>query len=342
MNTRMIWMDVVRGAAILLVVIFHSMTITVRFAPDAPSGLVVVNDFFAPFRMPMLMFLSGMLLSRSLNKPTRTFFAGKIRSIGWPYLLWSAACLAVTAQWTIQNLLRIVIVPPTYLWYLWFLLAYYVLAWGLNRIRVPFVYVAAVSLAASAFAPDDHRISRFLFLFTFFALGHWVSTTPSILRWIQNRSLVVGAVAISIAAAGGVISALYPDGVRYNALHAWTPLAAIALVLSLSSHIRPEGLGRPLAFIGRNSIVYYSTHFVLIWLTVWWLDKFGIDQFWLLYLLGALAAVGVGTVAAHGTQHSWVAALFTFPPTPWPAGSRRNQRPSPPLKTAGNLSRSPE
>ena len=84
---RMRWMDLLRGVAVLLVVVLHGSDI-----PRA-NGLGVerwteLNLYLEPFRMPLLMFLSGTLLPRSLTKSAGAYLWGKFASIVWPLMIW--------------------------------------------------------------------------------------------------------------------------------------------------------------------------------------------------------------------------------------------------------------
>ncbi|WP_408640100.1 hypothetical protein [Cutibacterium equinum] len=47
------------------------------------SWLIWVNNLMGPYRMPLLMCLSG----RALRKPIKAFYLGKMRGLLWPYLL---------------------------------------------------------------------------------------------------------------------------------------------------------------------------------------------------------------------------------------------------------------
>ena len=64
-STRVGWLDSLRGVAILLVVVLHAGE-ALRVAVGPTPGLDQVNLFLEPFRMPVLMFLSGFLLPQSL------------------------------------------------------------------------------------------------------------------------------------------------------------------------------------------------------------------------------------------------------------------------------------
>lgn len=86
-KARLHWMDMLRGSAIVLVMIWHSSAIPVLYGASMPAPVRAVNMFFLPFRMPTLMFLSGLLLPASLRKPLPVYYAGKFAAIGWPYLI---------------------------------------------------------------------------------------------------------------------------------------------------------------------------------------------------------------------------------------------------------------
>src|SRR5690606_3028309 len=61
-NRRITWMDVLRGLAILLVILHHTTQIVAYRVDEVPEFFAFISAFFAPYRMPMLMFLSGLLV----------------------------------------------------------------------------------------------------------------------------------------------------------------------------------------------------------------------------------------------------------------------------------------
>ena len=76
-GARFAWMDLLRGSAIFMLILYHASAIASLYGRDLPRWLVIFNEFFLPFRMPTLMFLSGMLLSGSLRKPLVQYYWGK-------------------------------------------------------------------------------------------------------------------------------------------------------------------------------------------------------------------------------------------------------------------------
>lgn len=324
MKTRYQWMDLARGVAILLVIGLHAMTQLPKFDIEVPAALVIADDAVSPFRMPLLMFLSGMLLTRSLSKRASVYFGGKVRTIIWPYVLWSLILLAATGALTLSAIVSVVLVPPTYLWYLWFLFAYYVLAWPMSKMPVPPIAWAAVALAASAVAPDTFRISRFLYLLAFFMLGWWWNQQLA-KRWSQPspavRTVIV-ALASAAAVAGSAMSALGVIDVRYEAVHAWIPLALLAAVALGLPALRLNGaLSAPFRYVGRNSVVFYVTHVTAIWLLDAALVAAGVQAPWALYIAGVVVALIVG-FAFSAVRQVWAPAgwLFELPRVPARSG----------------------
>lgn len=296
---RLRWMDLMRGAAILLVILHHSIEIPRMLDADIPAVLQTLDAVFAPFRMPLLMFLSGMLLPRSFRRSTRDYFLGKARGILWPYAVWSIIVLAILGQLTVSILLNVLVYPPTYLWYLWFLFAFYTVAWVLQRLHVPPLAASIAVLVVSVFLPDDYRLSRFAFLMAFFLAGWW---------WAQNdrRSVsprvrvVVVAVALGLAVLASVLAA---TGVasRYEATFAWGSVALIvAIVLGVPSTAQRRW-ALPLEYVGRNSIVFYVSHYPVIFaVVVWLLPAFQTGTLWLLAMTAMVVAIAAGILLTMG------------------------------------------
>ena len=68
---RRTWMDLLRGIAVVLVVFLHASPL--EAGGSGGGGGWDVNLLFRPFRMPMLLVLSGLLLQHSLSKGARHY-----------------------------------------------------------------------------------------------------------------------------------------------------------------------------------------------------------------------------------------------------------------------------
>lgn len=311
---RQTWMDLLRGVAILLVIFLHTMSPLDDDGRTTPEQLLQVNDALAPFRIPTLVFLSGMLLAGSLRKGFARFARGKLEKIGWPYLVWSAVFLAVVGSTSPSTLLAVFYDPPTYLWYLFFLLIFYFLAYGLRTYapQVPLAVVAAASAASGVLLPEDGRSQRFVFLFAFFLLGDLASTHLDQVR----RVVALPGVWLAGAALSVVGAALSFDGtlVRYQPEHAWVVLGFLAVALRWTPRLAEAAWTEPLQFLGRQSLVYYVVHLPAILVAAKVVRAAGVDGPEVLVPVGMLAGLATGYLFV--TAQRWAPAvgwLFSFP-----------------------------
>ncbi|WP_371029171.1 acyltransferase family protein [Pseudoclavibacter sp. JSM 162008] len=258
---RETWMDALRGIAMLLVVLFHAGTGVAYFGDFYPRGIEVFNEIVEPYRMPTLMFLSGMLLYKSLNKRATVYFSGKARKIAWPYFLWSMVGLALAGDLAASYILRIAYNPAeTHLWYLWFLLIFYTAAWVLRK--VPSIAIALVALAASQFLPEAFRLEKAAFLFAFFMLGSYYSQhRQHINAWVNKPLTITLAVVAAALASYASVEGLK---VVYEPLYALGVVGMIAIAMNLVPRIRRGRTRSALEFLGRNSIVLYIVHLFAI------------------------------------------------------------------------------
>ena len=301
-------MDVLRGSAILLMVLYHSTEVLWRYAEPAPGWLVSAMSFFAPVRMPALMFLSGMLLQGSLSKGPRRYVSGKLRRIAYPFLLWTLIYLALT--WTWEDAVGATVGAQTYLWFMQFLVLFYLLALAVRP--VPQLPVILGSLAAAWVLPTGSLAERFLFLFGFFLLGDVLAQRPATWRaWVSDLRVVSVATVLGVAV--GVVS-LMGTTVRYQAEYAVGTLGGIIALGYASRLLDRTPLATPLRYVGRNSLVFFVVHWPVMVIAVRALQLAGAVNPLVLAaaaIVGALAAGALATAAAP--RYREVDALFTAP-----------------------------
>lgn len=308
----MTWMDVLRGVAVLAVVLFHSGTL-LRYADlDLPAGVQTVNRAMAPFRIPLLVLLSGTLLPRSMAKGTATYLVGKARAIAWPFLLWSGVIGVLlwekygltSVKWLVPN----VLVGGTYLWYLLFLLVFYVAALALRG--VPRLPVAALVLVVAEVMPDDTKyLERVTFLFALFLLGWWLGEHP------RGLSRALGSLwTLPVALVLAVGSYLGTDMSGYGPRAVVGTLAGVFVLAWLASRAPGVRVLRPLRFAGRNSVVFYVVHFPLVVVLMTAAGRVGVDHAVVLLGVAFGVAVLVGTALALARERSAVVdGLFVAP-----------------------------
>ena len=107
-----------------------------------------------------------------------------------------------------EGIAQIFYLSPTYLWYLWFILIFYVAAYPLRRI--PPLGIAAVSLAVSLVLPDGGRAGTMTFLAAFFFFGAWCA---------HNAGMVTRAIGrpwVPVLAAASALPGPQPDSRSRN------------------------------------------------------------------------------------------------------------------------------
>src|ERR1700730_5512954 len=74
---RVDWVDYAKGFCIVMVVMMHS-TLGVEKAAGATSWLGTVVEFARPFRMPDFFLISGLFLSRVIDRDWRSYLDRKV------------------------------------------------------------------------------------------------------------------------------------------------------------------------------------------------------------------------------------------------------------------------
>lgn len=249
-------MDFARGIAICFLLLFHAAAIPALLHGVTMShALVAVNDFMAPYRMPMLMLLSGMLLHRSLAKPLPVFYGGKVRGLLWPYLVWAVILLAARGDLELLPSPGAWI-PVTYIWFLLFVFCYYCAA--PIAARLPWWVVPALGLVGATVVADRGFISKFLLFSAYFYLGHAVAQSPRARGFLARLPVLLGLLMIS------VLGNLLLGGMGRPVAIAVSLTGVLAAVGLLGRYYRANALTAPIEAIGRRSIVYYLSHYPLM------------------------------------------------------------------------------
>ena len=315
--SRIEWMDVLRGTSILLVVFNHAILFASTLPSGSPEVAWALNQVFAPIRMPLMVFLSGLLVAPSLARGWRQYLRGKARRVLYPYLVWSAIALVLLYLWKIRDgliggvapaavtpwePLRVLYDPLEHLWFLYDLFLFYVIALAVSRISP--LWIAGGALVAAAVVPD-FSAQRFLVLLVFFMLGVWMSQHPGTLdRVLARRWFVWLCAAVSI---GTIAAVALGIGLRYTALSAPFAAAGIGLAIVAARRIGSRRLLRPVRFIGRDSLVFYIVH--------WWPTSLGValgaatGNGWVALLTGTALGLLVSTAVA------WL--IRVWPPLNW-------------------------
>ena len=324
---RLLWMDVYRGLAVLLVVLLHAQTALVDSGLERSPVLSAVNAAVGSFRMPGLLLVSGMLLTLSLRRPAGEYLAGKLRRIAWPWLLWTAVMLplfgweaGLEPTWWLNG---------AHTWFLTVVFVGYVLGLLLKPVP-PFVIAAMLFGAAMLVDPEAaagsagewllvlERMTWFGgFFFVGAGLGRWREDLPRIPWPFMVLPLIVTGDWARRAVEAG----------RFPAEETWPVMTmsviGVVSILWLLAQIPDNPVMRAFAWVGRHSIVLFVVHYPVIRL-LRRVEAIPDGLPGALLLFGAGTGVSLLLAAAYPTRY-----LFEWPQRSGTSGaSRRRTRTS--------------
>src|ERR1700684_266189 len=93
---RVDWADYAKGFCIIMVVMMHS-TLGVEEAASRDGFMHALVAFAKPFRMPDFFMISGLFLSRVIDRDWRTYLDRKVVHFAYFYVLWVTIQFAVKA-----------------------------------------------------------------------------------------------------------------------------------------------------------------------------------------------------------------------------------------------------
>ena len=286
-SSRIPWIDVAKGICIVAVVSLYAAE-RVGGVPGTGNWMDAWVDFARPFRMPDFFLISGLFLSRVIERPWRSYLDKKAVHYLYFFALWTlidfpflvlAGKAGETPGAALAKLATLFYEPYAMLWFIQMLAIYFVLAKLLRG--VPVWLVLALALIWQMFpiktsAPQFDRIGeRFVYFYAgyafaprFFALADWAQAR----RGAALLGLLIWAAVNGLFVAKG-LSGLPGVGVALGFCGAAAVITASSL---LSQSRRMAWLGA----LGERSIVIYLSFLfpmtallLLIERTGWFADR---------------------------------------------------------------------
>jgi peptidoglycan/LPS O-acetylase OafA/YrhL len=124
---------------------------------------------------------------------------------------------------------------------------------------VPVLALVLASFTLSMAAPDDTKyMERYLFLMGFFFLGHYLSTSKTVLSSLTTTKVMVLALPLAV---GFSVHSMMSGGINYKVEYILPTLAGIAVLIALSRLLAGTSWSQPMDFIGRHSVVFFVIHY---------------------------------------------------------------------------------
>ena len=265
-NQRLDWVDYAKGICIFAVVCLYSTKVAADYVGSA-GWLQYWAEFAAPFRMPDFFLLSGLFLSRVINRPWKGYFDKKVVHYLYFFGLWTfinlvilfavgeikgGAMTFVSEFWS-----KLSSWPYKMLWFIQMLPAYFLFTRLTLRLPVWLVFAVAALLQAfplfhTGRAIIDEFWSRYVFFFAgyvgaplFFKLADWVQ---------KNMLLSLLGLLLWVIVNGTLVNLGYADKPFVGLALGLVGATAIITFGALAAKFR---FAYWLCYLGKNSIVVY-------------------------------------------------------------------------------------
>lgn len=277
-RARHAWIDVAKGAAILLVVLHHSYLALTR-AGIGTQRWDVLDGALGTLRMPTFFLVSGLLALRSLSAPAPAFLRSKILGSLGVFASWSIVYVGVAAVAAplegrsvgdgVLSWLGETVTASNGLWYLVALPVFFGLARLTRQVPLAVVAVPAVLLSLVSglkvveigWWGPDRMLQYFVFFLVGCRLGPWIGSVVPRAR--RRDALLLGAM---LAVAGAALLAGGPATVLVGA--GVLPFLALPFALVTAVLLQNARGADLVALLGRTTLPVYVLHGALVSLTV--------------------------------------------------------------------------
>ena len=275
-GTRLEWVDVLRGVAILLVVVGHSWR--GLFGADLMDEAMFagLDRSIYSFHMPLFFMISGFYYMRGLGATPGVFVTTKLMRLLYPMVLWTyvfvltklAAGPFVNTPFTLDDLWILPIPGRWHFWFLWALLLMQLALYALCPLRTRpdlktpvlgllFLASIGVSYAALLLSGDAWPwIGNAMVMLPYFIVG--IALGDHLKRIPQNGPLPLVA-GITLLIGFGFVMTAPIEGHILLIMFAMT-MSLLVVFLCAGSHWLPPGLHALLSRMGRATMAIFLLH----------------------------------------------------------------------------------
>jgi uncharacterized membrane protein YcfT len=266
---RVDWVDYAKGFCIVMVVMMHS-TLGVELAAGREGWMHHAVEFARPFRMPDFFLISGLFLSRVIDRDWRDYLDRKVAHFAYFYVLWvtiqfgfKAPGFAAASGWSHVGLqyLESFIEPFGTLWFIYLLPIFFVVIKLTRNLSPILVWTIAAALEmthlATGWTVIDEFCARFVYIYSGYLFADHVFALSDRAR--AHPPVALGGIALWALVNGGLVALGFGE----------LPLVSLALGLAGACAIITTGtlLARMhwlnfLRFCGEHSIVIYLVFFL--------------------------------------------------------------------------------
>ena len=328
---RVAWVDYAKGICIVMVVMMHS-TLGVGAAAGGEGFLHAIVAFAKPFRMPDFFLISGLFLSRVIDRDWKTYLDRKVVHFAYFYALWVTIQFAFKAPAfaaehgaaaTLQLYALSFIEPFGTLWFIYLLPIFFVIT-KLTRGMPPLViWLAAAGLEAAKIQTGWMVIDEFASRFVYFYTGYWLASHIFNLAGIVQEKPIGGASSLLL---WGTFNALLVSGgySEWPLISLLLGLLGAGAIVTLSALLAQMRIFDAFRYCGEHSIVIYLAFFLFMAASRIVLLRTGlVSSVGLMSVIVTLAGVIGPLMLFWVVRGTPLRLLFTRPERFWLAPKRR-------------------
>lgn len=294
---RLGWVDMAKGLSIFLVVMMYAAS-SVGEDTGGVGALHWAIAFATPFRMPEFFLISGLFLSRVIDRPWRAYADRRIVHYLYFYVLWAlihitfkVGLLATDPVGALEQIAWAVIQPYGVLWFIYMLAVVGTVTKLLHSLRAPVwaVFGVAAILQMAPIHTGSYLIDQFAEYFVFFYAGYIMA--PVLFRladWAgDNIALAgVGLLIWAILNAALVFSpgfAMHPihpvmGYAGWPGIHLVLALAGTAALCVIAALLTRLTFMNWLRWLGSKSLIIYVAFVLPMGVSRTLLIKLGVDD----------------------------------------------------------------
>ncbi len=327
-GARVDWVDTAKGVCIVFVVMMHA-TLGVGLETGQEGYMHWVVAFAKPFRMPDFFLISGLFLSRVIDRDWRSYADKRVLHFLYFYVLW----LVIQSSFKYgqlsggdpatfaRHLLHALYEPFSTLWFVYLLAVFSIVTKIVRPVPAPVVLAAAVALQILPISTGSFLYDQFCARWIYFLAGYLFASRIFALADLARARRGLAALALAGWAIGNGVLALAPSGLAAFPHPADLPviglaagLAGACAIVAVASLLTDTVAARPLRYCGQNSIAIYLAFFLPMALTRLALMKSGwITDVGTMSLVVTAVAVAVPLGLERMVRATPLAFLFRRP-----------------------------
>ncbi len=273
---RVPWVDTAKGLCIVFVVMMHA-TLGVGEAMGGEGFMHTVVAFARPFRMPDFFLVSGLFLSRVIDRDWRTYADRRVAHFAYFYGLWLIIQSALkfgqvsggSLMGFLEHLALALVEPFGTLWFVYLLAVFSVVTKLLRRIPPLGLLAAAAALQIASVHTGWTLVDEFCARYVYFLAGYLLA--PQIFR-LAEAAVARPSLTVAALGAWGILNgvlALTPSGVAGFPTLASLPVVSLMLgaagaiaIVTFAALLSRSPLAAPFRYAGEHSIAIYLAFFL--------------------------------------------------------------------------------